>query len=103
MDPSSICEEQHIIMGRGHKNALDVVLFLQILAMDAPAATTLAPVGVYRHPLDVTLAGEGIATVLLFDEVSTSIFILHILNFRLPAVAEFIPDGGELFFQNASD
>ena len=103
MNPSGIREEQHIIMGRGHKNALHIVLFLQILAVDSPATPALAPVGVHGHPLDVALTGEGIAAVLFFNEVLYIDFLFHVLDLRLPAVAKLIPDGCELFLQNALD
>ena len=100
MHPSLIGEEEHVVVGGRNGQTLDVVLFLQILGVDAPAAPALGAVGVHGHSLDVALVGQGEGAGLLLDQVFDVDFVLDFLNLGLPFVAELVPDLDHLAAQN---
>ena len=90
-------------MGGGDGQGLDVVLLLQVLGVDAPAAPALGAVGVHGHPLDVALVGQGKGTGLLLDEVLDVDLVLDLLDFRLSLVAELVPNLDELLPENGPE
>ena len=92
MHPSLIGEEEHVVVGRRNGQALDIVLFLQILGIDAPTATALGAVGVHGHSLDVALIGQREGAGLLLDQIFDVDLVLDFLNLGFPLVAELVPD-----------
>ena len=92
MHPSLIGEEEHVVVGRRNGQALDIILFLQVLGIDAPAATALGAVGVHGHSLDVALIGQREGAGLLLDQVFDVDLVLDFLNLGFPLVAELVPN-----------
>jgi len=92
MHPSLIGEEEHVVVGRRNGQALDIILFLQVLGVDAPAATALGAVGVHGHSLDVALIGQREGAGLLLDQIFDVDLVLDLLNLGLPLVAELVPN-----------
>ena len=103
MNPAGVGEEQQQIVSGGHKEALDVVLLLEALGGDAPAAPLLGAVGGGGQALDISLVGQGIAAVLLLDEILHVDFVLHVLDLRQAAVAVLVPQGRQLVLEDGFD
>ena len=100
VDTAHIGEEQNVVMGRCHIEALNKVLFLQILSIDTTAATALGAVSVYGHTLYIALVGNGKDTSLFLNEIFNVDFILHILDLSLAVITKLIPDRDQFFTED---
>ena len=97
---AGVGEEQQIIVGGGGEHVHDAVLVPGGDALLAHAALALGGVLADGGTLDVAVAGEGVDTLLLLDEVLNVDLILHVLDLRLAVVAVLVGNGLELLFQN---
>ena len=90
-----------MVVSGGGKDRLHIVLFFGGHGPHALAAAALGTVLADGQPFDVTTVGQGEDALFLFNEVFNDDLVLHVLNFRLAIITEFIPDCDELVLQDA--
>ncbi len=90
-------------MGRGDEQVLEKILFLDVHADDADAATALLAVCIERQALDVTGVGDGNDHVLFGDQVLDVEVVLSGSDQGAPFVGVHLPDLKELFLDEFVD
>ena len=95
MHTALIGKEQHMVVGGGHIDTLDEVLFLQILCVHTSAATGLGTIGIHRHTLHIALIGNGESAGLFLNEIFDIDLVLDLLDLSLALIAKLIPDGDD--------
>ena len=102
VDLADVGEEENVVVGGGDVDGLDVVLLLQVLGIHAPAAPALGAVGIHGHPLHVALVTQGEGADLLLNQILDVDFVLDLLDFGFPLVAELVPDFDQLVTEHAT-
>ncbi len=96
-------EEQHVVVRRADEEVLDVVVFLQVHARNALAASLLLPVRGDRQSLHVAGVRDGDDHVLLGDQVLDLDVAGRCADLSQAWRGMLLPDLGKLFLDYLED
>ena len=97
---TTFCEQQHVMVGRGHDHMLDEIFITGSAAHCPTASTMLDTVFCNRGALDIPHMGNGDYDILFFDHVFHPKIPGSIDDFGAAGVSEFILDFRELVLDN---
>ena len=103
IDPSAVGEEQDVVVGRGGKDRLGIVLVLGGHGSDAAAAAALGAVFADGQALDIAAVGQRVDALLLLDEILDIDLVLDVLDLGAALVAVLVADRDQLLLEHLAD